>query len=163
MAGFSIILLIFMCAVAIPVIAGLILLGYVMDAALIAHVRKSGGKSGHLLGWIPFYGQYLLGKIAGSGVLGLAVAVCHGLIAGTVCMLFSDPVAVELCIFIVGWLVVLAFALKTILAYKLFALADPQMKTVYTVVSVVSLGFAREVMLFCLRNRFPVERIYQKR
>ena len=46
---------------------------------------------------------------------------------------------------------------------ELFARMNPDHKKLYTIISVLTLGFARSAMVFGMRNDFPAEEIYQKR
>ena len=52
-------------------------MNYVLDSAFLTSIYRKMGKKHRLMCWIPFYGQYLMGKLAGKAWLGAIVAGCH--------------------------------------------------------------------------------------
>lgn len=164
MAGFSIILLMtpfLVLGTAISVFVILILLAivvyflyaYIMESLFLLRVRNNAGEKYKALAWIPFYKQYLLGKIAGRPKLGAAVALCY---LGMVLLCLLPNVAEQYLGYILLVILVLAvisFVLKSMICHKIYQMATPKHYDLFTALGVILLGILRPAFLFALRNK----------
>lgn len=164
MAGFSIILLLtpfFALSMAMYVFVVLILLAlavyflyaYTLESLSVMRILRGAGKKGAVLAWVPFYKQYLLGKIAGCPKLGAAVALDY-LAAAVLCLLpnVAERYLVYIALAILA-LLVLAFVLKSMLYHRIYQLAAPKRYDLFTIFGVVTLGILRPAFLFALKNK----------
>lgn len=141
MGFFAVILLFFVMAqIALTVFS------YFAESVYIMGVRKKAGEKMPGLVWIPVYGQYLYGRIAGSRAGGILLALNHIAVIGMFFLLtaLDEDVLIFQTMLV---LIMLGYAVKLFLSYKLFRSAVPGKCVLLTVLSVLSCGWLRPLML----------------
>lgn len=158
MAGCSIVVLwlLSMPIVILGITAGFGLLIYLLyswifESIFCASLCKNRWGWKPVLGWIPVWGQYLLGRATGARKMGLLLELDH-LIVLVLCMVITtERVQVNSVVFL--FFIALGVVLKAILAHRLYKMLAPQHYKVYAWASVLSMGLLRPVFLFVLRKK----------
>lgn len=102
--------------------------------------------------WIPFYNKYLLGNITGEHQLGIVSAICSvpGIIMGYVLFMIGELNYVLFGIFLL--ILIVGFIVDHIIAYHYISQRS-RYANVLIVISVLTLGILRPIMLFILKDR----------
>ena len=102
--------------------------------------------------WIPVYGQYLYGIAAGMHSMGIVLALHHTAVA--ICLIFLPVLNADVLVFeIIMILSVIGFILKLIVDHKMYYWISPERIWLFTILSVLSLGWFRPIMLLLFRKK----------
>ncbi len=156
MAGFGIVIIfggiglamLFALAVAVLIYVGC----YLFESLAIQRYMKKKSISGAGRAFIPCYNKYMFGVIANNRRLGVVAAVvnCVKLVALAVLVVAPEgSVYYALIVFVIASL--LGLIINTVIANAIFELFTGN-KTIYTVLSVVSLGVLRTIIIFFVLN-----------
>jgi len=150
MAGLLIVLM-GLASVMIPLV---LFLGYLLDSGFISSVLHRGGQK-RLRGWIPCYGQLLLGQIAGMPRLGMALMLNHLASAVVVMLGFLLPKleVYDILFQLLFCSAAIGFVLKEWITHGIFAKAAGKWSIPMTILDVMTLGFSRSVLLYVMRKR----------
>lgn len=131
---------------------------YVLDSAFLISValRKEDGL--HLRCCVPFYGQYLMGKMAGIAWMGAFVAVCHIL---TVLMVISASMELPMAIsdavdFWFTKVLLLGFLGKECIVQTLIRNRVGKWKWLILCANLMTMGIPRSILLYALRKRLDL-------
>lgn len=153
MAGFSIVVVfLFFLAIAAANVLYLIV-RYVLESISILCMAKNRNDKHPFAAWIPFYNQYMLGKIAGSkgiGMLSCGLSLVS-ILLGVYVYVHQELETGIFLLFLLSFFAV--FILDTILAHKIFKSRTSKYGGLLTVCNLLSCGLLRPVFLFLLRNR----------
>lgn len=130
-----------------------ILFSYIFQGISIMCMGKHKGYKVAFTAWIPFYRQYLLGKIAGnkiiggiSGILSFA-SVC----LGTCFCMFQKAGIALLAAFVISSMA--AFILDAIIAHNIYRSRSSKYGELLTVFHILSFGLLKPIFLFAHRNK----------
>ncbi|MBR1377032.1 MAG: hypothetical protein IJ565_04390 [Bacilli bacterium] len=139
---------IFFLLIAIYIIYTLyMVITYVFDSLAVMNLSNNKIKA-----WIPFYNKYLLGNIANLKVLGIISAlICFIVNIIYISFYKNQYSAFSLSVIIIGMLV--GYIIEIIIANKIFKESDSKHAKIYTILSVLTLGFSRPICLFLLKKR----------
>lgn len=136
-------------------------MNYVMDSVFLASIYRRMGKKHRLTCSIPFYGQYLMGKLAGKGWMGALVAGCHIVVLLAFLsnwFYFLIDVFNKL-VFLLPMALLLGFLGKECIVYDLIGKNQGKRKYLIICINVITLGFFRSIMLFAMRKRVELPTI----
>ena len=125
-----------------------LLYSYLLESIFCAYLCRALWNRPRFTGWIPLWGQYLLGKAAGSRGLGAVLAAVHLMILALSVCIAAECVRVDGTVFLS--VIVLAVALKAVIAHRLYRITDPQRYKVLSAISILTLGAMRPIILFAL-------------
>ena len=130
---------------------------YVFEALTVMGMRERRGEHVPALAWIPFYNKYLLGKIAGKKIQGAFSGILTIVMIGTGAYCYRTLTMDNLIFgtFLVS--AILGFILDLVIAYSIYKNTVPKWKDVLLVVSILSGGLLRPVILFGLRKKVKGE------
>ena len=167
MGGISVLVLLgflsglYMLFIAVFFVAVLyLIITYVFEALAVLGMRESRGDRAPVLAWIPIYNKYLLGEIAGKKVLGVFSGIFTLVMMGTGAYCYRTLTMDRLIFgtFLVS--AILGFILDLVIAYRLYKNVVPKWKDVLLLLSILSGGLLRPVILFGLRKK--VTETYKK-
>ena len=160
MGGISVLVLLgflsglYMLFIAVFFVAVLyLIINYVFEALAVLGMRESRGDRVPALAWIPIYNKYLLGEIAGKKVLGVFSGIFTLVMIGTGAYCYRTLTMDRLIFgaFLVS--AILGFILDLVIAYRLYKNVVPKWKDVLLLLSILSGGLLRPVILFGLRKK----------
>lgn len=160
MGGISVLVLLgflsglYMLFIAVFFVAVLyLIITYVFEALAVLGMRESRGDRAPALAWIPIYNKYLLGEIAGKKVLGVFTGIFTLVMIGTGAYCYRTLTMDRLIFgaFLVS--AILGFILDLVIAYRLYKNVVPKWKDVLLLLSILSGGLLRPVILFGLRKK----------
>ena len=130
---------------------------YVFEALAVMGMGECRGEHAPALAWIPFYNKYLLGKIAGKKIQGAFSGILTIVMIGTGAYCYRTLTMDNLIFgtFLVS--AILGFILDLVIAYSIYKNTVPKWKDVLLVVSILSGGLLRPVILFGLRKKVKGE------
>ena len=130
-----------------------LIINYVFEALAVLGMRESRGDRAPALAWIPIYNKYLLGEIAGKKVLGVFSGIFTLVMIGTGAYCYRTLTMDRLIFgtFLVS--AILGFILDLVIAYRLYKNVVPKWKDVLLLLSILSGGLLRPVILFGLRKK----------
>ena len=128
-----------------------LLYSWVFESIFCAHLCRNLWNRPWVLGWIPVWGQYLLGKASGSRGLGAALAVTHLMVLTLSMFIAAECVRVDGMVYL--FFLALAVVLKAIVAHRLYKIAAPERYKVLSVISILTMGLLRPIFLFALRKK----------
>ena len=152
MAGCSVVvlMLIFTALAAVVVPGGVLYFAYAYIFESLFCARQCRRP---VLGWIPMWNQYLLGKVAGMEQLGIALVVNY--LAILICAVqwgwmfrIGEPGSV---LWIVAF-AAMATVLKLVIARKIYRQARPDSWKKFHLAGVLTLGIAQPALLFAVRK-----------
>jgi hypothetical protein len=128
------------------------LASYVAESIYLMETLKLSSVRYRAQVWIPIYGQYLYGKLAGMIRMGMVLVLLHTSVA--ICFLFlcfldADVLFLE----IIMMLSVIGFLLKLIVDHKMYSRITEK-RWLFTILSVLSWGWFRTIILLLFRNKF---------
>lgn len=124
---------------------------WLFESLFCACICKDVWQKSPVQGWIPLWGQYLLGKAAGSRGLGAALAAVHLMVLVLSGSIAAELVRVDGMVYLLC--IVLAVVLKAIAAHRLYKMAAPGQYKVLSVISILTLGVVRPAFLFAIRKK----------
>lgn len=130
-------------------------MNYVLDGAFLASIYRRMGQKHRLMCWIPFYGQYLMGKMAGKAWLGAIVAVCH-LVVFLIFLSNWSYFLIEVfdgLEFLLPMALLLGLLGKECIVYDLIGKNQGKKKYLIACFNLITLGLFRSIMLFAVRKR----------
>ena len=164
MGGISVLVLlgvlsgVYMLFIAVFFVAVLyLIITYVFEALAVMGMKESRGDRASALAWIPIYNKYLLGEIAGKKVLGVFSGILTLVMIGTGTYCYRTLTMDSL---IFGTFLVsafLGFILELVIAYGFYKNVVPKWKDVLLLLSILSGGLLRPVILFGLRKKVKGE------
>lgn len=104
--------------------------------------------------WIPFYGQYQLGRLAGMEKLGILTAVCHPAAILLAVWWVCDPLVFSWCCLLLP--LVVGFICKNMTVSEIFKVRAGERADLYNILSMVTLGALRPIFLFVIRKKVIV-------
>lgn len=130
-----------------------LIITYVFEALAVMGMRESRGDRTPALAWIPFYNKYLLGEIAGKKVQGAFSGILTLVMIGTGAYCYHTLTMESLVFgtFLVS--AILGFILDQVIAYGFYKKVAPKWKDVLLLLSILSGGLLRPVILFVLRKK----------
>lgn len=128
---------------------------YVFESIAIMEMSKNLEYKAVGTAWMPFYNKYLLGKIAGHKILGSMVAALNAVMAVTCFWSYMQGNMILFGIFLIC--VLISFVLDVIIAHKIYTKAIGKYGDIFTVFSVLTLGFLRPIFLFAIRSKVKKE------
>lgn len=134
-----------------------LIITYVFEALTVMGMRERRGEHVPALAWIPFYNKHLLGKIAGKKIQGAFSGILTIVMIGTGAYCYRTLTMDNLIFgtFLVS--AILGFILDLVIAYSIYKNTVPKWKDVLLVVSILSGGLLRPVILFGLRKKVKGE------
>ncbi len=137
----------------IAIIIFYILVSYIFESLAITSMSKNLKYKNVYTGWIPIYNKYILGRIAGSKPLGITLLITSLISTVTFVSLFilKEPLSVIVVILLLS--VIITFILDIILSHKIFSKYMDKYKDIMTILSILSLGFLRPILLFIIRSK----------
>ena len=154
MAGCSVVVLMmgffFFAAATLSVLAALLLYTWIFESLFCAWQCRQRWGMHPVLGWLPLYNQYHIGKASGADGLGTALVLDHC----TVLMLcIAGFAGAELAY---GWIpvfIAVGMVLKIMTARQIYRQAAPESWKKFHLVSILTLGLAVPMCLFLLRKK----------
>lgn len=129
-----------------------LLVSYVAERIYLMGVLKQFGVKYKILAWLPMYGQYVYGKAAGMHRMGIVLALQHTAVA--ICFIFLSVLDADFLIFeIIMILSGVGLLLKWIVDHKMYHRINPEKRWLFTILSVLSLGWFRPVVLLLYRKK----------
>lgn len=144
------------CTVFIGVIA-YTAISYLFESISVFCMCKNLGYKPYAAAWVPFYQKYLLGRIVGNRAQGAILGLLNLAVVG-----FGIGSVYYYSIFLFGLFLaacILGFVLDMILAHKIYKSVTSRYGDILTIVSVLSLGLLRPVILFIIRNKVEHEKM----
>lgn len=128
------------------------LFSYIAESIYMMSILKTYQAGLPALAWVPVYGQYLYGKLAGTRCLGAVLALLHVMMF--LCCMLLLALDVDVFLFRVIVLLWLAgYVIKLILNHRMYHAAIPKKRWLLTVLSVLSFGWLRPVILLVFRKK----------
>ena len=129
---------------------------YFFESISIMCMCKNLKYKAPITAWIPFYNKYLLGKIAGSKVLGTILASLNGLTFLFLMFSYSKGKygGISSLMFLICSLI--GFLFDIIVAHKVYDKAEIKYGDLLTVFSVLTVGILRPIFLFMIRNKVSI-------
>ena len=136
-------------------------MNYVLDSAFLTSIYRKMGKKHRLMCWIPFYGQYLMGKLAGKAWLGAIVAGCHMVVLLAFLSNWSSFLTDVFngLVFLLPMALLLGLLGKECILYDLIGKNQGKKKYLIACFNLITLGFFRSIMLFVMRKRVELPEI----
>lgn len=134
------------------VVAIYTIITYVFESIAVMEMLKRK----RYFAWIPFYNKYLLGNCAGykkGGMLSSMIHFCASFL-GIYCYVLNELKWVTFLTFLI--LLFLGFIFDMIIAHKIYTKAS-KYADLFTVFSVLTLGFLRPIFLFLFRKKIKDE------
>ena len=126
---------------------------YIFESISIMCICKNLQYKAPFTAWIPFYNKYLLGKISGNKILGVILAITNiaTFFMGIYCYSLSTFSPISFGVFLVCML--LGFILDIVISHKIYKNVTNKYADILTILSVLSLGILRPIILFVIRNK----------
>lgn len=134
-----------------------VIVTYIFESISIMGMSKNLEYRATFTAWIPFYNKYLLSKIAGSKKLGVILALFNIGTVGTglYCYFQTEFNYIVFIMFLVC--IFVGFILDIIVSHKIYMKVTKKYGDILTVLSVVSFGILRPIILFVIRNKVKKE------
>ena len=126
---------------------------YIFESISIMCICKNLQYKAPATAWIPFYNKYLLGKIIGNKILGTITGIINlaTIIIGIYCYNLSVLEPIAFAMFLVFLL--LGFILDIVISHKIYKNATKKYGDILTILSILSLGVLRPIIIFIIRNK----------
>lgn len=103
--------------------------------------------------WIPFYNSFMIGKIAGNRALGAVSGAFLFVSAGLSIYFYVVGESNDALFAVLLVCLLVAFITDTVLSHRIYRNALGVYGDILTVLTVISLGILRPILLFIIRNR----------
>ena len=161
MAGFSIALVLGVFYLTfLAILIGIFIcmvLTYVFDSLAFFSMAKKKGLHHAFTAWIPFFHKVLFGKVTGKNTLGILSAVCNFIAFACLFCRFENRYLtyIRFALFVAS--LVAGFVFDLLMAAVVYKSASKKYSDVFTIASALTLGLARPIILFALRNKVTFE------
>ena len=132
-------------------------LTYVFDSLAFFGMAKKQGLSQTFTAWIPFYHKVLFGRVTGKNTLGILSAICNFTAFISLFCRFESLYLTDLCIVLFVASLIAGFVFDLLMASVVYKNASKKYSDVFTIASALTLGLARPIILFALRNKVTFE------
>lgn len=132
-------------------------LTYVFDSLAFFGMAKKKGLSQAFTAWIPFYHKVLFGRVTGKNTLGILSAICNFTVFISLFCRFENPYLTDLCIVLFVASLVAGFVFDLLMASVVYKNASKKYSDIFTIASALTLGLARPIILFALRDKVTFE------
>lgn len=129
------------------------LFSYIVESIYMMGALKADQADLPALAWVPIYGQYLYGKLAGVRYLGTVLALLHVAVSFC-CVLLSSLNADVLLFNVILLLWITGYIIKLVANYRMYRAAMPEKRWLLTALSILSFGWLRPVILLVFRKKF---------
>ena len=160
MGGFSVLLLMtilstlfFIFITIFFVIAAYVTITYVFECIAVTSMCKQKQMSYPYRRWMPFYNKYLLGKEGDSNILGILSAFMQFCVIFLGIFMYKQLTMYPFLFFLFILTSIIGFVIDLIIAHKIYLKKGITYGDIFTVFSVLSLGFLRPIFLFIIRNK----------
>ncbi len=127
-------------------------INYIFESISVMCILKNMRYNYSFAAWIPFYNKYLLGRLAGNKTAGAILGILN-LASASLSVFFYIHKEIEVVLFsILLVCLIIGFILDTFIAYKAYSRATKYCD-ILTVLTVLSCGLLRPVILFVIRNK----------
>lgn len=161
MAGFSIALVLGVFYLTfLAILIGIFIcmvLTYIFDSLAFYGMAKKKGLNHAFTAWIPFYHKVLFGRITGKNTLGILSAICNVLALACLLSRFENLYLTYVCVALFVASLVAGFVFDLLMASVVYKSASKKYGDVFTIASALTLGFARPIILFALREKVTFE------
>ena len=134
-----------------------VIISYIFESMTITTINNNLNHKHPYTAWIPFYNKYLLGTIAGNKVLGHLTAILNFINMSLTAYfyIYQKLTLIPFCVLLVS--LILSFIFNTIISYKIYKSTTNKYGDILTVLTVLSLGFLRPIILFLIKDKITVK------